>query len=219
MDKKAFRDISYGLYIVSSNDSNKFSGCIANAITQITSENPIISISLNKNNYTNEIIKKSKKVAISILNKKVSKDIIGKFGFYSSKDINKFENIKYELIFDLPVVKEGVCSYLIGDVINIIDAETHDIFLVRIKECKKINDEEALTYLYYQTNMKGTSSKNAPTYIEEVIDNKETASKYKCLICGYIYDDSKEEVKFEDLPSDWVCPLCGASKDQFVKIN
>ena len=216
MDKNAFRKLTYGLYIVSSKYEDIKAGCIVNTVTQITSDNPIIAISINKDNYTNKIIRESKRVVISILSQNISKDIISTFGFYSSKDIDKFKDIKYDIEEDLPIIKEGICAYLIGDVINIIDAETHDIFLVRISSTKVLNDDEVLTYKYYEENMKGKSPKKAPTYIESNVNG---GNKYRCLICGHIYDDDIEEVKFADLPDDWVCPVCGVTKDKFEKIN
>ena len=73
-----------------------------------------------------------------------------------------------------------------------------------------------MTYKYYHEVLRGTSPKNAPTYRKEVSSEKE--SKYRCKICGYVYDDSKEDVKFENLPDDWKCPLCGAPKSMFEKI-
>ena len=216
MDKNAFRKLTYGLYIVSSKYEDIKAGCVVNTVTQITSDNPIISISINKDNYTNQIIKESKRVVISILSQNINKDIISIFGFYSSKDTDKFKDIKYDIEDDLPIIKEGVCAYLIGDVINIVDAETHDIFLVRVSSTKVLNDDEVLTYKYYGENMKGKSPKKAPTYIES---NVSGGNKYRCLICGHIYDDDKEEVKFDDLPDDWVCPVCGVTKDKFEKIT
>ena len=216
MDKNVFRKLTYGLYIISSKYEDTKAGCIVNTVTQITSENPIIAISINKDNYTNKIIKESKRVVISILSQNINKDIISTFGFYSSKDINKFKDIKYDVEDDLPIIKEGIYAYLIGDVINIIDAETHDIFLIRVKNTKVVNDDEVLTYKYYQDHMKGKSPKKAPTYIES---NVSGGNKYRCTICGHIYDDDVEEVKFADLPDDWVCPVCGVTKDKFEKIN
>ncbi len=217
MDKTILRKLSYGLYIVSSKLDDKLAGCVVNTVVQITSDNPILAISLNKNNYTNEIIKKTKKAAIMILNNNINKEVIGKFGFYSSKEVNKFVD-NYELINNLPILKDGICGYIIGELENVIDVETHDIFLIRIKDMRNLNNAEPLTYKYYQEQMKGVSSKNAPTYVEEKIE-KMDSKKYRCKLCGYIYDDAKEEVKFEDLPNDWHCPLCGASKDQFELIN
>lgn len=218
MDRKIFRDISYGMYIVTTKDSeNSNVGCVINTLTQITSSNPIISISLNKDNYTNKACKDNKIFAISIISVDTSKEVIGKFGYYSSKDTNKFENIDYELINDIPIVKENTCGYIIAETINIIDCNTHDLILAKVLDTKKINDKSPMTYKYYHENLKGTSPKNAPTYVEEETNLK--SNQYRCNLCGYIYDDSKEKIKFEDLPEDWICPLCGASKSQFTKIN
>ena len=218
MNLDFLRDITYGMYIVSTSYNDNLVGCVVNTVTQITSNNPIISVSINKNNYTNEILKKSKKIAISILSIKTSKDTIVKFGYNSSKDINKFEIVNYDLINNIPVVIDNICGYLIGDIINIIDSETHDIFLLRVTDGKKLNDIEPMSYSYYHNNLKGTSPKNAPTYVE-VTNNDNTYDKYECIICGHIYDESIELVKFEDLPDNWVCPTCGVGKDKFKKIN
>jgi rubredoxin len=75
-----------------------------------------------------------------------------------------------------------------------------------------------MTYSYYHKVVKGKAPKNAPTYIEEKVENTQ-GKKYMCLLCGYIYDDAKEEVKFEELPNDWQCPLCGAPKSAFKEIT
>lgn len=218
MDRNVLKKITYGLYIISTKENTELAGCVVNAVNQITSENPILAISINKNNYTNKLIKESKKLSINILSKNTSKDLISKFGFYSSKDTNKFKDIDYDVIEDMPVIKKGICGYIIGDVINIVDVETHDIFLVRITNMAVLNDDEVLTYEYYQKNMKGTSPKNAPTYIEKEVENT-NSNKYRCIICGHIYDDAKENIKFDDLPDDWKCPVCGVGKDKFEKIN
>ena len=219
MDKLIFRDISYGMYIVTTKDNNnKNVGCVINTLTQITSANPIISISLNKDNYTNKAIKENKIFGVSILSNDTKKEIIGTFGYHSSKDINKFENINFEIKNDIPIIKENITGYLIAETINIIDCNTHDIFIAKVLDTNKISNLEPMTYKYYHENLKGASPKHAPTYIEETT-SPTTSNKYKCSLCGYIYDDAKEKIKFEDLPDDWKCPLCGAPKSLFDKID
>lgn len=220
MDKLIFKDISYGMYIVTTKDkNNKNVGCVINTLTQITSNEPIISISLNKDNYTNSAIKENKLFALSILSIDTKKELISTFGYYSSKDIDKFSNISYETINNVPIIIDNTTGYLIVELINIIDCNTHDIFIAKVLDTKKISNIEPMTYKYYHENLKGISPKNAPTYIEEETKEESTSNKYQCSICGYIYDDSKEKVKFEDLPDDWKCPLCGAPKSLFNKIN
>lgn len=212
IDNNVFRDVSYGMYLVSTKNE-KPSGCIINTLIQITSQNPLVAISLNKNNATHDEIVKSKKFAVSVLSEETNQEVIKTFGYFSSRDINKFDNVKYEEKNNLPVVLEDISSYLICNVENIIDCETHNLFIGRVELTEKVSNKTPMTYKYYHENRKGTSPKNAPTFIEE---KKKDA--YRCTICGYIYDNEKEEIPFEELPDDWVCPRCGVGKDLFEKI-
>lgn len=212
IDNNVFRDVSYGMYLVSTKNETS-SGCIINTLVQITSTNPLIAISLNKNNATHNEIVKSKRFAVSVLSEETNQEVIKTFGYFSSKDINKFDNVKYEEKENLPVVLEDISSYLICKVENIIDCETHDIFIGRVELTEKVSNKIPMTYKYYHENRKGTSPKNAPTYIEE---KKKDA--YRCTVCGYIYDNEKEEIPFEELPDDWVCPRCGVGKELFEKL-
>lgn len=225
MNNNVFRDISYGLYIVSTTYREKKVGCVINTLSQVTSENPIISFSLNKKNYTNEAIKSTKRFAISIISEKINNEIIFTFGYHSSRNMDKFEKYEHEENAEIPVVTEGMCSYIICELIQTIDCETHDMFIARVLDTKKISNDKEMTYRYYHEVVKGSSPKNAPTYIEEKdsnindskTNNKEYA-KYKCVVCGYIYDEAVEKVRFEDLPDDWKCPRCGVGKENFIKI-
>lgn len=212
IDNNVFRDVSYGMYLVSTQNETS-SGCIINTLIQITSTNPLIAISLNKNNATHDEIVKSKKFAVSVLSEETNQEVIKTFGYFSSRDINKFDRVNYEVKENLPVVLEDTSSYLICNVENIIDCETHDLFIGRVVLTEKVSNKIPMTYKYYHENRKGTSPKNAPTFIDE---KKEDA--YRCTICGHIYDNAVEEVKFEDLPDDWVCPKCGVGKELFEKI-
>ena len=217
MNRETFNDLSYGMYVITTKENTKNIGCFINTVNQITSSNPIVAVSLNKENYTNKILKESKKCAISILSEKTNPEVISTFGYFSSKDTDKFKNINYKEIDNLPVILENICGYMIGEVIKVIDAETHDIFLIRINKAEKIGEKIPMTYRYYHEKLKGKAPQKAPTYIEEQKENS-TSNRYQCIICGYIYDDSKEEVKFEDLDENWKCPRCGVGKDKFIKI-
>lgn len=204
MDKKVFTDISYGMYIVSCKDE-KNCGCVINTLIQLTNENPIISICLNKNNYTNSIIKKTKRFAVSILSENIDPNIISKFGFQSSNDIDKFEDIFYEEKESVPILKDSICGYLICEVINIIDAESHDLFIARVIDTEKTNDLKPMTYNYYHEVLKGKAPKKAPTYIEE----KSEEDSWVCDICGYVHKGN--------LPDNFKCPICGADLSHFKK--
>ena len=170
MDKRIFRDVSYGMYFVSSVVDKKMSGCVINTFCQINSVTPLVSISLNKDNYTNEVIRKSKIFAVSIISNDTKKDVIRKFGYYSSRDIDKFDGIAYDLVNDIPVVKENICGYFIVEVVDIVNCDTHDVIIGKVIEAEKTSDSIPMTYKYYHENLKGVSPKNAPTYIEEKVD-------------------------------------------------
>ena len=241
IDNNVFRDVSYGLYIISTKYQEKNVGCVINTLSQVTSENPVISCSINKNNYTNEAIKATKKFAISIISEKIKENLIYQFGYHSSRDVDKFANCAYEEVDEIPVVTEGMCSYLICDLIQTVDCGTHDIFIGKVISTKKLSKEKEMTYLYYHEVIKAVAPKNAPTYIEEKNDANELKNsteeknendlgynskstnqafeKYRCIVCGYIYDEAVEKVKFADLPADWKCPRCGVGKENFLKIE
>lgn len=216
MDTNVFKDISYGMYIATTK-SEKNVGCFINTLVQITSASPKVSICVNKENYTNKCIKKSKKFAISILEESTSDKIISTFGYFSSKDKDKFQDVLYKEEEGIPVVVEGVCSYIVCDLVDVVDCGTHDLFIGEVKIAKKLSDVVPMTYKYYHEVLKGSSPSKAPTYIEEKKEKK-TTGKYRCKICGYIYDDEKEPVPFASLSSDWKCPRCGVGKEFFEEI-
>ena len=221
MNINVLNKLSYGMYVIATQHDNRNVGCFVNTVTQITSENPIISVSINKQNYTNEILKKGTRFSVSILSESTDPRVIGEFGFKSSRQYDKFAEVKHYMQNGLPVIDESTCGYLSCEVIDIIDVETHNIFLARVFDAEQLNENvPPMTYEYYHNVIKGKAPKTAPTYIEEEVADSMNSeySRYKCKICGHIYDEEKEGVKFEDLPNDWVCPLCRVPKTMFEKI-
>ncbi|MEF8848491.1 MAG: flavin reductase [Candidatus Thermoplasmatota archaeon] len=232
MDLSALQKISYGLYVICSKYKNKANGQIANAVIQVTSTPPIIAISINKKNYTHEIIERRKAFTLSILNKKTPMTFIGKYGFKCGRNIDKMEDTKCKTGKNgIPITLENTVAYLEADVTKKLDVATHTIFIGKITNADKTSDEEPLTYDYYHKIKGGYSPKNAPTYqpnknkkIKQKEENKKM-DKYVCTVCGYVYDPEKGDpdngiepgTKFEDLPDDWVCPVCGAEKEAFEK--
>ena len=211
MDIKALFDLSYGMYVISTVMGDKKVGCFVNTVTQITAENPIITVSVNKLNYTNEALRQNKKFAVSILSEETKADVISKFGFYSSRDTDKFEGMKYEEINNIPVIKEDICGYMICEVINIVECETHDVFFARVIDAKKENEYKPMTYSYYHEVIKGKAPKTAPTYVEENEINDEEEEAYKCIVCGYIHKGPME--------GEYKCPICGVDRTMFKKIK
>ena len=214
MDKKVLRNLSYGVYVVTSRDKDKNVGCIANSIMQVTSNPSVIAVSINHDNYTNKVIKENNKFGVSILKETTDAKIIGTFGYKSSKDNDKFDGINFKEISEIPVL-ENTCGYMVCKVIDTMETSTHTIFLGEVIEADDYSTENAMTYKYYHENLKGSSPKNAPTYEEtsiSQIDKDSKKSKWKCSICGYIYEA-------DELPDDFKCPICGAGKEYFELVE
>ncbi|MFH1578106.1 MAG: rubredoxin [Candidatus Omnitrophota bacterium] len=228
-NKEVFYKISYGMYVVSSKCKGKFNGQIANTVFQVSASPAQLSVCINKDNLTHECIRESKIFTVSILGQDTPMKFIGHFGFRSGRDLDKFKDMGYKLgVNGAPVVIENCLGYLECKLTGDTDAGTHTIFIGEITEAEIIQEGEPLTYAYYHRVKKGISPKNAPTYIEVGKRNMEDSkmTKYKCTVCGYIYDPEKGDsdsgilagTPFENLPDDWVCPVCGASKDKFEKV-
>jgi flavin reductase (DIM6/NTAB) family NADH-FMN oxidoreductase RutF/rubredoxin len=226
MNKKALYNISYGLYVICSKKDDKINGQIANTVVQVCSEPPMISVAINKNNYTREFIDVSKMFTVSILSLDTPLSFIGNFGFKSGKDTNKFEGVNYRLSDNkIPIITDYTLAYLEAKVVNQIDVGTHTIFIGELVDADVLKEGEPITYAYYQKVKRGTTPKSAPSYVETKKESKKM-DKYECSVCGYIYDPElgdpdggiKPGTPFEEIPDSWVCPVCGATKDQFKKI-
>jgi flavin reductase (DIM6/NTAB) family NADH-FMN oxidoreductase RutF/rubredoxin len=231
MDPKILHKISYGLYVICSKNQDKINGQIANAIFQVTSKPPTIAVSINKENLTHDYIDKSKVFTVSVLNQETPMTLIGTFGFRSGREIDKLNNCKYKLGKDkVPIVLDNALASIEARVINSVDVGTHTIFIGRVENGEILSDGKPMTYDYYHKVKGGFSPKTAPTY-SSVVDKPKKAKevdkmdKYVCSVCGYVYDPEtgdpnngiKPGTKFEDLPDDWVCPVCGAGKESFEK--
>lgn len=231
MNLNVLRNLSYGVYVVSTMDQERPTGCIANSIMQITSAPVTVALSMNHDNYTNSCIQASGVFAVSILTVDSDPGLIGRFGFQSGKDHDKFDGLASEMADGLPVILDS-CGYMTFKVIDSVETSTHTIFIGEMTDCSVIGNAEPMTYSYYHKVVKGKSPKNAPTYIP-TIDGNETVSDtdnvsdassdafekksvYKCSVCGYEYDG---DIPFNELPEDYVCPICKQPKSVFVKLG
>ena len=212
MNKSAFYKLSYGVYVVSTWDNGRPTGCTANSAMQITSEPATIAVSINHDNYTNKCIQENGRFAISILGEHTDPAVIGTFGFRSGKDFNKFDNTESVMKGYMPVVADA-CAYIVCEVIDKMETSTHTVFLGKVLDADLLKADDPMTYAYYHNVIKGKSPKNAPTNIAEEAsaDQKE---KWVCGVCGYEYDG---QTPFEELPDDYVCPICKQPKSVFNK--
>jgi len=201
-DTTALYKASYGLYILSAKNEKQDNACVINTFLQITNNMPIgCLISVNKHNYTNEIIAKTRKFNLSVLTVGTSFDILKRFGYQSGREVDKFNSFT-----DFAKSENGLIyltkytnAFLSFDVLETIDFDTHSLFKATLTECQTLNQNESLTYDYYQRNIKPKPQSDRKT-------------GYRCNICGYEYDG-------ETLPSDFICPICKHGVADFVKIT
>ncbi len=207
MKLDVLKNMSYGMYIVGACDEKKV-GCVVNTVVQITNNPITLMVSLNRNNETTKTILKTKKFSISILDENVSPEIIGTFGYQTSREVDKFQSVICHEVDGLPVL-DNSCGYITCEVIDMLETSTHIVFLGQVKSMDGYKEETPMTYRYYQEVLKGKSPKNAPTYIEETTTKR---TVWKCKVCGY-------EVEMDTLPQDYRCPICGRPISDFERIE
>lgn len=228
MNTFVLRLISYGLYVVSSTDGTHPNGQIANTVMQVCADPVLVTICINKKTLTHEFIKKSRVFSVSVLPTETPMKFIGRFGFTSGRETDKFEGIKYRIgVTGAPILLEHSLGFLEANVIKQLEVHTHTLFVGELVDADILEEGEQMTYAFYHSIKGGTSPKTAPTYTTQPQKSEVNGmNKYKCKVCGYVYDPAKGDpdgdippgTSFEDLPDDWTCPVCGVGKDQFIKL-
>jgi ferric-chelate reductase [NAD(P)H] len=165
LDRRALRDLSYGLYIVTSRDGEQLNGQIVNTVIQVTSDPTRMAVIINKKNLTHELIAKAGIFGVSVLEKATPLKFIGPFGFRSGRDVDKLAEVQHKIgITGCPLVTEHALSLLEARVINQIDMGTHTIFIGEVEHAEVLREGQPLTYQYYHEVLKGKSPPQAPTY-------------------------------------------------------
>ena len=199
MDTQALFKIGYGLYVLTARDE-KDNGCIINTVMQVTSNPLQVAIAINKRNYTNEMIQKTRKFNLSILSEKADFSIYEHFGYKSGRDTDKFAtfcNTKRSPNGLLYITK-GTNAYMSAYVQHEMDLGTHSLFIGQLVAIENLNDDKSATYDYYQNNVKPKT--------------ENTVKKgWRCKICGYIYEG-------DELPVDYICPICKHGAIDFEKL-
>lgn len=208
MDVKAFFKLSYGVYIVSAGADGKHAGCVINTLTQVTADPPRMSIALNKNNETLRLIQAGGSFSAVVLSEAVSMDLIRRFGFQCSRDVDKFDGIPQALdSLNNPYPTEGVCARFTCKVVSATDADTHVLLIAEVVEAETLDSTGPLTYSDYHLKKNGVTPPNAPSYQKET----EKVVGYRCTVCGYILES-------DTLPADFICPVCKKDASYFVKL-
>lgn len=217
MDTKAMYKLTYGLFVLTARNGDKDNGCIINTAGQVTTEPNRISFAVNKANFTHDMILQDRKFNLSVLSESADFEIFKRFGFASGKDTDKFAGFTgcKRALNGLLYVTKGANAYISGYVQRSIDLDTHTLFIADVTNMEVLADEPSATYTYYQQNIK-PKPQNAPT--SDVI--------WRCTVCGWEYNETKGDpangiapgTKFEDIPDEFICPICKHPKSDFERV-
>lgn len=201
MDPKAFFKISYGLYVLSARAGERDNGCITNTLMQVSGSPATVAFTVNKQNLTHDMIRESGRFAASVLTQDAPFELFKRFGFQSGRDTDKLAGLE-----GLGRTESGLFyltahtnAYLSGRVTATLDCGTHTLFYATVDEAQVLSDGESVTYGYYQSHIKPRPEKPKKTV-------------WRCEICGYEYEG-------EELPADFICPLCKHPASDFVKVT
>ncbi|MCR5154624.1 MAG: flavin reductase [Lachnospiraceae bacterium] len=206
MDKKAMYKLSYGLFVVCANRNGKDNGCITNTAIQVTSEPNRISVTVNKENYTHDMIKDTGLFTVSVISEAADFELFKHFGFQSGRDVNKFENFTdcKRAVNGTMIITKGTNAFISGKVVNTVDLGTHTMFIADVTDMEVLENKPSATYAYYQENIKPKPEAVGKTAGGQTI--------WRCTICGYEYVG-------EELPEDFICPICKHPASDFEKVT
>lgn len=203
MDKKAMYNLTYGLFVLTARLGEKDNGCIINTAGQVTSTPNRISITVNKDNLTHDLVKESGKFNISILSERASFDLFKHFGFQSGREVNKFDGYTACKRSEngLYYITEGTNAYISATVEQTIDLGSHTMFIASVDDMEVLASDPSASYAYYQSSIKPKPEK------------KDAGGKtvWRCTVCGYVYEG-------DVLTDDFVCPLCKHPASDFEKV-
>ncbi len=207
MNTKAMYKLSYGLFVCTAVKGDKKNGCIINTAIQVASEPNRISVAVNKANFTHDMIKETKEMNISVISKEATFDLFKRFGFQSGRDEDKFADFpaaSYKTAENgIPYITEGTNAYFSLKVEQEVDLGSHTLFICEPTCMTVLSDASSCTYEFYQNEIKPKPQAVGTTPKGETV--------WRCVICGYEYVG-------EDLPDDFICPICKHGKDDFEKI-
>ena len=200
MNQAAMFQLSYGLFVLSAKNGEKDNGCIVNTVQQITTTPNRISIAVHKDNFTHDMIKDTGSFNVSILSEEVTFDIFKHFGFQSGRDVDKLKNFSdYERSSNgIFYLNKYANAFLSASVAETVDLGTHTMFIADVTDGEVLSQVPSVTYAYYHKHIKPQPQ-----------ETKKTG--WRCKICGYIYEG-------EELPADFICPICKHGASDFERI-
>lgn len=206
MDQKAMYKLTYGLFVLTASQDGKNNGCIINTAGQVTSEPNRISIAVNKANFTHDMVLATGRFTVSVISEAADFELFKRFGFQSGRTVDKFEGFtgfsKGEN--GIPYIIDGTNGYISAEVEQSVDIGSHTLFIARVTDMETLSDLPSATYGYYQSNIKPKPENTGKTRDGKTI--------WRCRICGYEYVG-------EELPEDFICPICKHPASDFEKVK
>lgn len=200
MDQTAMFQLSYGLYVLTGKEGEKDNGCIINTAAQVTSSPNRITVAVNKQNLTHDIIRSTGLLNLSILDETAPFEIFRNFGFQSGRNCDKFKDVTVKRSENgLIYLIEHTAACISGKILQEVDLGSHTLFAADVTDALMLSGQPPVTYSYYQANIKPKPE-------------KAEGKGYRCRICGYVYEG-------ETLPEDFICPLCSHGAGDFEKIS
>ena len=198
-------NMQYGLFVITTCDNGRANGCISNTVAQVTAQPNRISVALNKGNFTTELIQRSGRFTASIISEAADFELFKHFGFQSGRTVNKFADFTdcRRVSNGTFAITRGTNAFISADVEQAIDLGTHMLFIGLVTEMEVLADVPSATYNYYQSNIKPK-----PQPVGKTAEGK---TIWRCSICGYEYVG-------EELPDDFICPICKHPASDFVKV-
>ena len=201
-DMSAMFKLSYGLFVLTAREDGKDNGCIVNTVSQLTSTPNRVTVAVNKANYTHDMILRTGEFNASILTQDTPFELFRHYGFQSGRTVDKFEGVEMPRAANGIVYLVGVANAVIsGKVAQAIDCGTHTLFIADVTELRTLSNDRSVTYQYYFDHIK---PKPAPVPPEK--------KGFVCKICGYVYEG-------DELPADFVCPLCKHGAEDFEPLK
>lgn len=195
--------LSYGLFIITAKENDFDNGSIINTAWQVTDTPLRLAVTVNKKSKTHDMIKNTGKFNISVISEEANFELFKHFGFQSGETVDKFEGYESAKRAENGVmyITKGVNSYISAKVVQVIDFETHTMFIAEVTDAEIISEAPSATYAYYHSNIKPKPQEKK---------NKKTV--WRCIVCGYEYEG-------EELPEDYICPLCNHPASDFEKVE
>lgn len=193
----ALFNIGYGLYIVTAKEGEKDNGCIVNAVTQLTDKKLRVAVTINKQNLTHDMVKNTGIMNVNCLSEETPFEVIQYFGFQSGRDTEKFVTSNLSRSENGLITQPYCNSFFSLKVEQEVDLDSHTLFICEVTEAKVLSDKPTMTYAYYHKNVKPKPEKKSKGWV--------------CTVCGYVHED-------DELPDDFICPLCKHGVDVFEKL-